>query len=92
MAGIPQHAGRHLLAEEEISKTRSRMSNAVSVCTSGTDYLWGVANALSNLAILYFRMGRWQEAAKAVKKSAVIRRKIGDIQGEAISLANLGLS
>jgi DNA-binding CsgD family transcriptional regulator/Tfp pilus assembly protein PilF len=51
---------------------------------------WGTAQALSNMAHLAHRQGRFQHAADLYEQSVDLYRVIGDRRGESDSLTNLG--
>jgi len=52
-------------------------------------YLFGKANAYTNLGVLYHAQGRWKEAAESYERSDWIRREIGYLIGRASNLKNL---
>ncbi|MFP5246061.1 MAG: tetratricopeptide repeat protein, partial [Thermoanaerobaculia bacterium] len=54
-------------------------------------YLFGKANALANLGVLYHALGKWPEAVEHFERSDWIRREIGCMVGRGTNLQNLGL-
>jgi predicted ATPase/class 3 adenylate cyclase len=53
-------------------------------------YLWGMANASSNLGILYYRRGDWPKALDEWQRTLELRQTMGDVQLQAATLINLG--
>ena len=49
------------------------------------------AHALTNLGAIYWRQGRYQQAAEHHQQALTLSREIGDQAGEATALGNLGL-
>jgi class 3 adenylate cyclase/tetratricopeptide (TPR) repeat protein len=54
-------------------------------------YLFGKANAHTNLGVLHYAQGLWRDAADNFERSDFIRREIGYMVGRALNLMNLGL-
>jgi len=51
----------------------------------------GEAHALTNLGVVYWRLGSYQQAAGHFQQALALAREIGDQVGEARTLGNLGL-
>jgi len=57
----------------------------------GADDRTGEAHALTNLGLVSWRQGRYQQAADHLQQALALFREIGDQVGEARALGNLGL-
>jgi len=56
----------------------------------GLGYPWGMANAYTNLGILYYVQGEWPAAAESLMQAEQVQKKIADLPGRAVTLNNLG--